>query len=175
MSKGAWAMYRWSPIMVACKQAKAQRIETEFLMFSSPWHAEAISHLDIHLKIGGSVITPSSSIKNLGITFDSSQSMKLHVSALCRSINFHLRNLCRIKRFVDCTTCAHAARSLILSRQDYGIMVSLCLVSSQNPICCVSKGSKIVRRVSSFSPISVLASLPSFTSCIGYLSSRESI
>ena len=80
-----------------------------------------MSHLNIHLKIGGSVITPSSSIKNLGITFDSSLSMKLHVSALCCSINFHLRNLCRIRRFTDkTTTCAHAARSLILSRLDYG-------------------------------------------------------
>ena len=90
------------------------------LLFASPWHAEAVSHLDIHLKIGGSVITPSSSIKNLGTTFDSSLSMKLHVNALCRSINFHLRNLCRIRRFIDSTTCAHAARSLILSRLDYG-------------------------------------------------------
>ena len=42
--------------------------KTELFLFASPWHAEAVSHLDIHLKIGGSVITPSSSIKNLGIT-----------------------------------------------------------------------------------------------------------
>ena len=53
--------------------------KTELFLFASPWHAEAMSHLDIHLKIGGSVITLSSSIKNLGITFDSSLSMKLHV------------------------------------------------------------------------------------------------
>ena len=78
--------------------------KTKLFLFASPWHAEAVSHLDIHLKIGGSVITPSS-IKNLGITFDSSLSMKSHVSALCRSINFHLRNLCRIRRFIDSTTC----------------------------------------------------------------------
>ena len=46
--------------------------------------------------------------------------MKLHVSALCRSINFHLRYLCKIRRFIDSTICVHAARSLILSQLDYG-------------------------------------------------------
>ena len=52
--------------------------------------------------------------------FDKSLTMKDHVSSLCRSINFHLRNLNRIRRFVDSSTCAHAVRSLILSRLDYG-------------------------------------------------------
>ena len=46
--------------------------------------------------------------------------MKSHVSSLCRSINFHLRNLSRIRPFIDRSTCAHAVRSLILSRLDYG-------------------------------------------------------
>ena len=38
----------------------------------------------------------------------------------CRNINFNLRNLFRIRRFIDSATCAHAVRSLILSRLDYG-------------------------------------------------------
>ena len=46
--------------------------------------------------------------------------MEQYVPALCRSNNFHLRNLWRIRRFIDSATCAHAVRSLILSRLDYG-------------------------------------------------------
>ena len=63
--------------------------------------------------------SPSDTVKNLGIIFDDSLSMKSHVSSLCRSINFHLRNLSRICPFIDRSTCAHAVRSLILSRLDY--------------------------------------------------------
>ena len=94
--------------------------KTELFLIASPRHAEIVSHLDVDLKIGGSVITPSSSIKNLGIVFDISLTMEQHVTALCRNINFHLRNLSRIRRFIDSATCAHAVRSLILSRLDYG-------------------------------------------------------
>jgi hypothetical protein len=92
--------------------------KTELFLISSPRIANAVSNLD--LKIGGSVITPSNSIKNLGIIFDKNLTMKDHVSSLCRSVNFHLRNLNRIRRFIDKSTCAHAVRSLILSRLDYG-------------------------------------------------------
>jgi hypothetical protein len=92
--------------------------KTELFLLASPWYVNAVSHLD--LKIGGSVISPSASIKNLGITFDHCLSMKQHVSNLCRNINFHLRNLYKIRRYIDRNTCAHAVRSLILSRLDYG-------------------------------------------------------
>ena len=94
--------------------------KTELFLIASPRHAEIVSHLDVDLKIGGSVITPSSSVKNLGIVFDISLTMEQHVTALCRNINFHLGNLSRRKRFIDSATCAHAVRSLILSRLDYG-------------------------------------------------------
>jgi hypothetical protein len=92
--------------------------KTELFLLASSRHANTVSNLD--LKIGGSVITPSNSIKNLGIIFDNNLTMKDHVSSLCRSVNFHLRNLNRIRRFIDKSTCAHAVRSLILSRLDYG-------------------------------------------------------
>ena len=66
------------------------------------------------------MIAPSGTVKNLGIIFDDSLSMKSHVSSLCRGISFHLRNLSRIRPFINRSTCAHAVRSLILSRLDYG-------------------------------------------------------
>ena len=52
--------------------------------------------------------------------FDNNLTMKDHVSLLCRTVNFHLRNLNRIRSYIDRSTCAHAVRSLILSRLDYG-------------------------------------------------------
>ena len=91
--------------------------KTELFLIASPRNASAMSNLE--LEIGESVITPSGSIKNLGIMFDNNLTMKDHVSLLCRAINVYLRNLNRIHSFIDCSTSAHAVRSLILSRLKY--------------------------------------------------------
>ena len=42
-----------------------------------------------------------------------------HVNQVVRNSNFHLRNLWRIRRFIDLKTCHHAVRAVILSRLDY--------------------------------------------------------
>ena len=76
---------------------------------------------NLELEIDESVITPSGSIKkNLGIMFDNNLTMKVHVSLLCRTVNFHLRNLNRTRSYIDRSTCTHAVKSLILSRLDHG-------------------------------------------------------
>ena len=79
--------------------------KTELFLIASSKHADSVSHLDLKLEIGGSVISLSDTVKNLGIIFDDSLSMKSHVSSLCRSINFHLRNLSIIRPFIDRSTC----------------------------------------------------------------------
>jgi hypothetical protein len=99
---------------------KLNDTKTELFLVASSRLVHSVSDLDLNLRIGGSVISPSETVKNLGIIFDRCLSMKKHVSLLCRNINFHLRNLWRIRRFIDRSTCAHAVRSLILSRLDYG-------------------------------------------------------
>ena len=45
--------------------------------------------------------------------------MSNHVSSICRIVNFHIRNLWRIRRFITQGACHHAVRSLVLSRLDY--------------------------------------------------------
>ena len=46
-------------------------------------------------------------------------SLSNHVDMLRRSNNFHVRNLWRIRRYIDQNTCHHVARALITSRLDY--------------------------------------------------------
>ena len=46
--------------------------------------------------------------------------MDNHVTQLSRSLNFQIRNLSRMRRFIVLTrSCHNAVRSLILSRLDY--------------------------------------------------------
>ena len=47
--------------------------------------------------------------------------MSIHISNLCKTVNFHIRNLWRIglRRFITQDACHHAVRALVLSRIDY--------------------------------------------------------
>ena len=42
-------------------------------------------------------IDPSSTVRNLGVEFDSAINMSSHVSPYCKTVDFHLCNLSRIK------------------------------------------------------------------------------
>ena len=64
-------------------------------------------------------IDPTDSVSK--IKFDShNMTMIEQVSSLCQSIHFQLRNLRRIKRYLDKDTLHHVVRALVLSRLDYG-------------------------------------------------------
>jgi hypothetical protein len=74
----------------------------------------------LELKLGNTTIQPSDKIRNLGIIFDSHMSMSLQVNSLISSINYQLRNIRRISKYLDTDTKHKVVRSLILSRLDYG-------------------------------------------------------
>lgn len=64
-------------------------------------------------------MTPSSQIRNLGVIFDSTMSMSAHVTSICKSVNFILWNISRIRKFIDLDTCNHAITAFVLSKVDY--------------------------------------------------------
>lgn len=45
--------------------------------------------------------------------------MTPHITSIIRSLNYHLRNVGRIRRYIDQETCNNAIRALIISRLDY--------------------------------------------------------
>ena len=92
--------------------------KTEFFIAGSHHN---LRHLppSIELSIGSSKISPSVNIRNLGVMFDSPMSLSPHVSKLRSVINFHIKNLWRIRRFINFDSCHHAVRALVTSRLDY--------------------------------------------------------
>ncbi len=72
--------------------------KTEFFVFGSPKVISTLPHLV--LRAGDTCINPSTTVKNLGVTLDSSLLMNRHFSTVCRSVYFHVRNLWRIRRFL---------------------------------------------------------------------------
>ena len=77
------------------------------------------------LKIGNESITPSDTIRNLGVIFDAKMTKAAHVKSVCTRLNYQLRNISRIWRFPDHDTCHLIVRALILSRMDYGNLLLL--------------------------------------------------
>ena len=61
----------------------------------------------------------AASLHNLGVIFDQTMSTKDHVNSIVRTVNFHLRKIYRIRRFITVDSCHQLVRSLILSRLDY--------------------------------------------------------
>ena len=102
---------------------KLNNEKTEFFVATSPHHKHCLP--PVSLQIGAISIKPSETVRNLGIIFDNQMSMNNQVSSLSRSVSFHLRNISRIRRFLDFNTCNHVVRSLILSRLDYGNVLLL--------------------------------------------------
>ena len=90
-------------------------------MFGTPQNLKKLTKISLHM--GDTSIDPTDSVRNLGIQFDFYIIMiisKQVSSSLCQSVNFQLRNLRRIKRYLDKDTLHHVARALVLSRIDYG-------------------------------------------------------
>ena len=100
--------------------------KTEFFIAASAYHHKHLPP-NITLKIGNEHIKPSETIRNLGAFSDSHMTMSSHINNVTKTVTFHLRNIGRIRKHINQTTCHHAVRSLILSRLDYcnGFLSSL--------------------------------------------------
>ena len=91
--------------------------KTEFFLIANRNVSAALS--DISLKLGELYTQRSTSIKNLGVTFDDSLTMYSQINTICKSVNFHIRNIWRKRRFITTEACHHIVRGLVLSLLDY--------------------------------------------------------
>ena len=104
---------------------KLNNSKTEFFVAASAHNLRSLPN--VQLDVGGTLISPSETIRNLGVIFDSSMSMSYHISHICSTVTFYLRNISRIRRFIDQSACHNAVRALVLSRIDYcnGLLSSI--------------------------------------------------
>ena len=96
---------------------KLNNSKTEFFLAASPYNLLKLRN--VSLQIGDIKICPASKIRNLGVMFDQTMSMKDHVNTVVKTVNFHLRKIYRIRRYITVESCHQLVRSLILSRLDY--------------------------------------------------------
>ena len=68
----------------------------------------------VSLRVGTKIIHSVDSVRNLGIVFDSFMSMTPQITSLCTTLNFQLRNISRIRKFLDQDTWNLVIRALVL-------------------------------------------------------------
>ena len=92
--------------------------KTELLVITSrPSTSES---LHISINVGDQYISPSEEPpKNLGVIFYSTCSLKDHVSNVCRSINFNLYSIGKIRKYLDRPTVEKLVNATMTSRLDY--------------------------------------------------------
>ena len=103
-----------------------------FFISSSPYQMTILADTKIH--IGEAVIHPSSTVKNLGVHFDAAMTMSDHVTAVFKSVKFHLWNLSRIRKYITQEACSNAMRALVLSKLDFASYALLSYLSNKDII-----------------------------------------
>ena len=62
---------------------------------------------------------PAKSAHNLGVIFDKNVNFRSHISAICSSYIYHIRDLRRIRRHLDLDSAKLLANALVFSHLDY--------------------------------------------------------
>ena len=88
--------------------------KTEFILFRSPQVKQDLG--DLSVSVGDSVIAQSSKVRDLDVIF---LNFNDYIGGVCRSTNFHLRNIGRIRHLLSYDACAKLIHALISIRLDY--------------------------------------------------------
>ncbi len=74
---------------------------------------------DFTIQLGSSTITPSASVRNLGVIFDDQLTFKEHNAKTARSCRFALHNIRKIRPFLTEHAAQLLVQALVISRLDY--------------------------------------------------------
>ncbi len=74
---------------------------------------------DFSIQLGTSIITPSTSVRNLGVIFDDQLTFKEHIAKTARSCRFALHNIRKIRPFLTEHAAQLLVQALVISRLDY--------------------------------------------------------
>ena len=117
-------------------------------------------------------IKPVKSVRNLGFIMDSDGSMTGQVGDLCRTLNYQLRNIARIRKYLDKDSCHHVVRVLLTSRLDYGnsLLAGITTSAQFKKLQCIqNKAARLICRVKRREHISLSGRSP-LASCSSIMS-----
>ena len=72
------------------------------------------------LLLGEASITPSDTVRNLGVTLGTHLTMQKHIGKVCSTAFYHLRKIAKIRKHISRAATAQLVSALVLSNIDYG-------------------------------------------------------
>jgi hypothetical protein len=90
--------------------------KTEVIVISK---SKSLSNEFSSIHVEDAKIVPSSSVKNLGVFFDSAMSMETHINTTCKRAFCEIRNIGRIRCLLDDNTAASLVHAFVSSKIDY--------------------------------------------------------
>ena len=92
--------------------------KTEFLLIGN--QRQRSKYLSLFpIELLGVETYPAKSARNLGVIFDKNFNFRSHISAICSSCIYHIRDLWRIRRHLNLNSAKLLANALVSSRFDY--------------------------------------------------------
>ena len=91
--------------------------KTEFIVFRYSLLVCDLSGLSVN--VGESQITQSLKVRDLGVTIDQFLNFDDHITAICRSTYFHVRNIGKFRNLLPYNACSTIIHALISCRLDY--------------------------------------------------------
>ncbi len=77
------------------------------------------NNLEHCLTLDGCSLDSSSSVRNLGVLFDSNLSFDSHVSSICKTALFHLKNISKLRPMLSMSSAEMLIYAFMTSRLDY--------------------------------------------------------
>ncbi len=91
--------------------------KTEVLIIGPKNHTS--NNLEHCLTLDGCSVDSSSSVRNLGVLFDSNLSFDSHVSSICKTAFFHLTNIFKLRPMLSMSNAEMLIHAFMTSRLDY--------------------------------------------------------
>ena len=92
--------------------------KTEFLLIGN--ERQRSKYLSMFpIEVLGAETYPAKSARNLGVIFDQNFNFRSHISAICSSCIYHIRDPQRISRHLDLDSAKLLANALVSSHLDY--------------------------------------------------------
>ncbi len=77
------------------------------------------NNLEHCLTLDGCSVNSSSSVRNLGVLFNSNLSFDSHVSSICKTAFFHLKNISKLRPMLSMSNAETLIHAFMTSRLDY--------------------------------------------------------
>ncbi len=89
--------------------------KTEAVIFGAGQHVSR----NIDIRVGEATVTPSQSLRNLGVIIDKDMHVTQQISTTCRATYYNLRRINKIKRYMNGNALKMVVHSIITGRLDY--------------------------------------------------------